>query len=99
MLPGTGWDCWGCPVQGQGLNSMMLVDAFLLRLFRGPGWVECCPDTLSVCVMSLNVPSVLSPVVFGQRNCSKLEPLLGSTLPADQCLSPALASGLFACLA
>lgn len=32
---GTSWNSWGCPVQGQGLNTMILVGPFLLRVFHG----------------------------------------------------------------
>lgn len=52
MLSGTGWDCWRCPVQTQGLN---LADAFLLRVFHGPGWVEYFPDTLPISVDTSSV--------------------------------------------
>lgn len=33
MLLGTWWDFWDCPVEGQKLDSMVLVSTFQLRLF------------------------------------------------------------------
>lgn len=42
MPSGTWWESWGCPVQGQGLDPLILVCHCQLRVFHGSGWAGSC---------------------------------------------------------